>query len=151
MKHFNLIDFPAGKAYTGDCGEGHRIFVNREAKSAQLIIRNSPSGWEIIDCNATSDHQAVLGTSDAADLDIYVRILGKPGGTLHVCADTLADVLSGEVLCQVATLDLTRAKGQSEFQLAPSALFDASNIDLIWTMDTNADYRIAQFRVYEPP
>ena len=48
-------------------------------------------------------------------------------------------------------IDLTREKGQSKFQLAPSAMFDASLEDLIWTVDTNKDYRIVQFRVYTRP
>jgi len=149
--NFNLIGYPASKPYTGDCGEGHRIFVNRDAKGAQLRITNDTVGWSIQDCNATADHQATLATSDVGLFDIYVRILGKPGGTLHVCADTLTDVLSGETLCQVGTLDLTRGKGSSKFSLAPSAIFDASLVDLLWTIDTNADFRIAQFRVYSRP
>jgi len=148
---FNLIGYPAGNTYNGDCGDGHRIFVNRDVKGAQLVVRNSTTGWEITDCNATIGHTAELGTSDVGIYDIYVRILGKPGGQIHICADTLADALAGEVLCQIGTLDLTRGKGQSKFQLAPSAIFDASNIDILWTMDTNADYRIAQFRVYQRP
>src|SRR5881628_1425399 len=84
---FNLIGYPAGQTYDGGCGEGHRIFINREAKNAQLIVRNSTSGWEIVDCNATIGHTAELATSDVGIYDIYVRILGKPGGHLHVCAD----------------------------------------------------------------
>jgi len=149
--NFNLIGYPASKPYTGDCGDGHRIFVNRDAKGAQLRVTNDTVGWSIVDCNATSDHQATLATSDVGIYDIYVRILGKPGGSLHVCADTLTDVLSGETLCQVGTLDLTRGKGGSKFSLAPSAIFDASMVDLLWTIDTNADFRIAQFRVYSRP
>ena len=147
---FNLIGYPAGKAFTGDCGDGHRIFVNREASKAQLVIR-SGAEWAITDCNATADHQASLTETGAGVLDLYVRILGKPGGTLHVCADTLADVLNGEQLCQIGTLDLTRSKGQSKFNLVPSELFDASNIDILWALDTNRDFRIVQFRVYERP
>ena len=148
---FNLIGYPEGQTYDGGCGNGHRIFVNRDARNAQLIVRNSDGGWEITDCNATIGHTAELRTSDAGVYDIYVRILGKPGGHIHACVDTLEDALAGEILCEVGTLDLTRAKGQSKFQLAPSAIFDASNIDLLWTIDTNADYRIAQFRVYQRP
>ncbi|HXL14503.1 MAG TPA: hypothetical protein VN972_00335, partial [Methylomirabilota bacterium] len=90
-------------------------------------------------------------TNQAGIYDVYVRILGKIGGNLHVCADTLTDFLNGETLCQVGSIDLTRGKGQSKFTLAPSAMFDASLIDLIWTVDTNPDFRIAQFRVYSRP
>ena len=149
--NFNVIGYPEGKTYQGDCGEGHRIFVNRGAKGAQVRILNSATSWAVGDCNATADHQATLLTNQAGIYDIYVRILGKPGGSIHVCADTLSDVLSGETLCQVGTIDLTRGSGQSKFSIAPSAMFDASMIDLMWTVDANADFRIAQFRVYSRP
>ena len=148
---FNVIGYPEGQSYDGNCGNGHRIFVNREANNARVLVTNSTTDWDIVDCNATADHQAELATNQAGIYDIYVRILGKPGGHINICADTLADVLNGEILCQVGTLDLTRHKGQSKFTLAPNAIFDASNVELLWTVDTNADYRIAQFRVYTRP
>jgi len=148
--NFNVIGYPKG-SYDGNCGDGHRIFVNRDAKNAQVLVQNSTTGWSIVDCNATSDHQAVLATSDVAIYDIYVRILGKPGGNINICANTLTDFLNGETLCLLGTIDLTRGHGQSKFQIAPSAMFDASLQDLIWSVDTNGDFRIAQFRVYSRP
>ena len=39
--NFNVIGYPAGKSYGGDCGDGHRIFVNRDAKGAQVRVLNS--------------------------------------------------------------------------------------------------------------
>ena len=95
--------------------------------------------------------RTVLGTNDVGVYDIYVRILGKPGGNIKICADTYEDFLAGETLCLLGTIDLTRSSGQSKFQLAPAAMFDASLEDLIWTLETNSDFRIAQFRVYERP
>jgi len=149
--NFNVIGYPAGKSYGGNCGDGHRIFVNRDIKGAQVRVTNSTTGWSIVDCNATSDHQAVLATNQVGIYDIYVRILGKPGGNIHICANTLTDFLNGETLCLLGTIDLTRGSGQSKFTLAPSAMFDASLQDLMWSVDTNNDFRIAQFRVYSRP
>ena len=148
---FNVIGYPVGQVYDGNCGDGHRIFVNRQANNAQVLIENSPTAWSVVDCNATSDHRAILATSQAGTYDIYVRILGKPGGNINICADTFEDFLAGETLCLLGTIDLTRSKGQSKFTLAPSSMFDASLENLIWTVDTNADFRIAQFRVYQRP
>jgi hypothetical protein len=149
--NFNLIGFPSTHVYDGNCGSGHRIFVNREANNAQVLIQNSPTAWSVVDCNATGDHRAVLATNQAGVYDVYVRILGKPGGHINICADTFEDFLAGETLCLLGTIDLTREKGQSKFTLAPKAMFDASLEDLMWTVDTNADFRIAQFRVYQRP
>ena len=149
--NFNVIGYPAGQSYNGNCGNGHRIFVNRETKAAQVLVTNSPSGWAVLDCDATTGKRASLGTNDVGQYDIYVRILGKPGGNIKICADTYEDFVAGETLCLLGTIDLTRGSGQSKFQLAPSAMFDASLEDLIWQVDTNSNFRIAQFRVYERP
>src|SRR5262245_45829659 len=148
--NFNLLGYPAGQLYNGGCGNGHRIFVNREANKAQVLVQNGPS-WDVLDCNATADHQAVLQTSEPGLYDVYVRILGKPGGHVFVCGQTLEDFLSGETLCLLGTIDLTRGSGKSKFQLAPSGMFDATLEDLIWTVDTNTNFRIVQFRVYKRP
>ena len=148
---FNVIGYPADQTYNGGCGNGHRIFVNRDARSARVAVKNSDISWDIVDCNATSDHEAVLVTNQVGIYDIYARILGKPGGHLFICADTLNDIVTGETLCPLGTLDLTRGKGQSKFQIAPSSMFDASLINILWTLDTNADFRIVQFRVYARP
>jgi len=111
-------------------------------------LTNDASAWWIEDCNATADNRAVLHTSGAAIYDVYVRILGKPGGHLFICADSAT--ADGEALCLLGTIDLTRGKN-SKFTLQPSSLFDASLFDILWNVDTNADYRIAQFRVYQRP
>ena len=148
---FNVIGYPAGRTYDGGCGSGHRIFVNREASNSHVRITNSTSGWSVVDCNATSDRTAVLATDMSGVFDVYVRILGKPGGNIRICADTFEDFLAGETLCLLGTIDLTRSTGQSKFQLAPAAMFNAQLEDLMWTAQTNADFRIAQFRVYERP
>lgn len=148
--NFNVLGYPAGNAYTGDCGNGHRIFVNRDANKAQVLVQNGTS-WDIVDCNATSDHQAVLQTSQPGLYDVYERILGKPGGNISICGQTFTDFTSGDTLCLLGTIDLTRSSGHSKFQLAPAAMFDATLENLIWTIDTNTDFRIAQFRVYQRP
>ena len=149
--NFNVIGYPAGQTYDGNCGDGHRIFVNREAKNAHILVTNSTSGWSIQDCNATSDHTAILATSQVGTFDIYMRILGKPGGTFNVCGDLTIDPATGDTLCLAGTIDLTRGNGQSKFTLAPSTLFDASLMDVLWTVETNTNFRIVQFRVYQRP
>jgi hypothetical protein len=147
---FNLIGYPAGQEYQGGCGQGNRLFVNRDANRATVLVTNG-ARWDVTDCNATADNRGEITTSDVARYDIYVRILGKPGGHIRICADTLEDFELGETLCLLGTIDLTRGTGKSRFSVAPSSMFDASLEDIIWTIDTNRDYRLAQFRVYERP
>src|SRR5947208_1696773 len=96
--NFNVLGYPAGQTYAGKCGNGHRIFVNREASKAQVLVQNG-SFWTVVDCNATSDHQALLQTSQVGVYDIYMRILGKPGGHFLACGQTVADFATGDTLC----------------------------------------------------
>jgi hypothetical protein len=144
---FNLIGYPEGKLYTGGCGNGRRIFVNRNSHHAHIRVTNGAT-WSVVDCDATGDKWGEIQTANVGQYYIFVRILGKPGGHLKICADTYTDHLSGEHLCLLGTIDLTRGSGESKFSVAPSSMFDASVEDLVWSVDTNKDYRIAQFRVY---
>ncbi len=90
------------------------------------------------------------GATKTQRLQVAIDIL-RQRKMLFICADTLEDHESGDHLCLLGTIDLTRGNGQSKFKLQPSSLFDASGEDIIWSIDTNNDYRIAQFRVYERP
>ena len=142
--NWNLIGTP--RAYQGDCGDGRRIFVERDARNAQILVKDS-DGWRVEDCNATGNHQAVLNSADLATYDVYARIVGKPGGTLDVCADYVSD--AGDELCLLGTIQMTRERGQSRFKVQPDSLFDAELEDILWSVDTNRDFRIVQFRVYQ--
>jgi hypothetical protein len=142
---WNLIGTPHD--YQGGCGDGRRIFVERDIKGAQILVKDENDGWSIEDCNATGGHQAVLHSDDLGHFTVYARILGKPGGNLHVCVDLVTD--TDGVLCSIGTIDITRAGGQSKFKIQPDELFDAELEDLLWTVDTNKDFRIVQFRVYQ--
>jgi hypothetical protein len=144
---WNLIGTPDD--YQGGCGDGRRIFVERDVNNAHIQITNG-STWSIVDCNATGGNMADMTSNDLGIYDVYVRILGKTGGHFDVCAaHILTDDDTDETLCLLGRIDLTRESGQSKFQVQPDSLFDASLEDVFWSVDTNKDFRIAQFRVYE--
>lgn len=144
---WNLIGTPGD--YEGGCGEGRRVFVERGAKQAQILFHDHNDGWHIEQCDATGGDVAEIHSDDLGTLDVYARILGKPNGRLQVCADTVEDVTSGETLCALGTIDLTRDGGKSRFKVQPDSLFDASVEDILWNVETNTDFRIVQFRVYQ--
>lgn len=149
---FNLIGYPKGKSYTGNCGDGSRMFVNRGAAHVHILVTDHNDGWHIEDCNVTDGTGALHTdyTVGQAEWLVYVRILGKPGGELLICADqtTVHDADTDEHLCLLGTIDLHREGGQSKFALQPNSIFDASLFGITWSVDTNDDFRIAQFRVY---
>jgi hypothetical protein len=142
---WNLIGTPHD--YQGGCGDGRRIFVERDAKGAQIVIKDENDGWSIVDCNATGSQIAEMHSDDLGIFNVYARILGKPGGTLDVCVDLVSDI--DGVLCSIGSINLKRDGGQSKFKVQPDALFDAELEDILWTVDTNKDFRIVQFRVYQ--
>jgi hypothetical protein len=142
--NWNLVGTPHD--YQGGCGDGRRIFVERDAKGAQIVIKDENDGWSIEDCNAT-DGPAVLHSDELGTFDVYVRMLGKPGGRLDVCADYVTD--ADDALCLLGEIHITRENGQSRFKLQADSLFDAELEDILWTVDTNKEFRVAQFRVYQ--
>ena len=144
---FNVIGRP--NDFTGSCGAGNRIFVNRGTQSAQVLVTNG-STWDVTDCNATGHNRATLTTSEASKYAVFIRLGGKPGGNISICADTYADVIAGETLCLLGYIDLTRGQ-HDKFTLMPSSMVDASVEDIVWTVDTNPDFRLAQLRVYAVP
>ena len=109
------------------------------------------NGWSINWCNATGNDKAEIDSEAGDQYLVTVRILGKPGGTLDICADTLADYEEGTDDCLLGTINLQRGPGQSKFKVVPSSIYDASLEDLIWQTSTNDDFRIAQFRVWSCP
>ena len=144
---WNLIGTPGD--YEGGCGQGRRVFVERDARQAQIVFRDHNDGWHIEQCDATGGDVAEIHSDELGRFDVYARILGKPNGRLQVCADTVEDVLAGEVLCALGTIDLTREGAKSRFKVEADSLFDASLEDIMWNVDTNSDFRIVQFRVYQ--
>ncbi|HTH26178.1 MAG TPA: hypothetical protein VL919_13760 [Vicinamibacterales bacterium] len=144
---FNLIGTPGD--YEGGCGQGRRVFVERNARQAQIVFRDHDDGWHIEQCDATGGDVAEIHSDSLGTLDVYARILGKPSGRLQVCADTVEDVVAGETLCALGTIDLTREGGRSRFKVQADSLFDASLEDIMWNVDTNSEFRIVQFRVYQ--
>lgn len=171
---FNLIGHPG--EYTGHCGSGHRIFVDRTRDHGHIIVRHTDDGWHIEDCDATGHHKGEIHAQDTGRFAMYVRILGKPGGSLDICTDLLEDHTGTCVgghddgaecitdsdctgggfcelpeeahMCLVGEIHLKREGGKSRFTLATGELFDDDLEDVMWNVTTDG-FRIAQFRVYE--
>ena len=125
--------------------------MERDANHEHILIEDHDDGWHIEECDATFGDTAEIHSDDLGTFGVYARILGKPNGRLRVCADTVEDHATGEHLCLLGTIDLTREGGRSRFQLQPDTLFDAELEGIIWSVETNSDFRIVQFRVYEQP
>ena len=146
---FNYIAKPEGTADNVNCGSGHRIFTERGATGHILWHSDLTSPPHIVDCLTES----IDGTFAQVNVDapyntlkyyVYVRLLGKPTGTLRICVNTLTDEF-GDHLCLLGDITLTKDK---KFTLV-SKLFDGIFEDIVWHLDTNNDFRIAEVRLYE--
>jgi hypothetical protein len=143
---FRVVGCPGGKLHGLKTVDGGRILVNRDANGARVRIERSAPDWAVSDGDATSNHPARLVASKPGIYDVYVKVLGDLDEC--PCANTRTDTISGETLCLVGTVDLSGRRGQSTLELSPAAMFDASLQERTWSMDINADLRIAQFRIY---
>src|SRR5262245_60999416 len=57
---FNLIGHPG--EYTGGCGNGNRLFVDRGTNHATVLITNG-SSWDVTNCNATANNRGEITTN----------------------------------------------------------------------------------------
>ena len=145
---WNLIGAPAGYGYPGGCGRGDRMIVNRDARLARVLVTRG-ARWSVTDCDAASDDCGAIVTGARGAYDVYVRVQGQPAVLASLRGDTWQDWLSGETLCLVGTIDLSR--GRSELELAPASLFAGGLYGTLWSFDRNPALRICQVRVYERP
>lgn len=144
---WHMIGHPGD--YDGGCGNGSRMFVDRNANHAHVLVVDDDDGWHIANCDATGGDWGEIHTDELGTYDVAVRILGKPGGALDICADTFVDHQNGDHFCELGSINLNREGGKSQFGFQPDSIFDADLEDLVWSVYTNDDFRIATFGVYD--
>ncbi len=147
---FNLNARP--NEFTGNCGEGNRMFVEADARHAHIDIVGGTE-WNVTDCNATGKNHGELTVDGTGTFAVYAIAHGKPDTGLDICADLRSvhdedEELGEEHECLIGTFDIKRENGKSHMKLVPSALFDTSLEDVIWSVDVNGKAKI-QFRVYQ--
>jgi len=145
---FNYIARPDNGSVPS-CGEGNKVFTVRGATGHILWHQDLTAPPNVVDCLTESldgdwaqvNVDAPFGTTKYF---VYVKLLGKPTGTLRICVNTVTDEL-GDHLCLLGDITLTKDK---KFTLV-SKLFDGIYEDIVWHLDVNSDFRIAQVRLYE--
>jgi hypothetical protein len=143
---FTVVGCPAGES--GDpLGRDREIYVTRDAADASVRIESADSSWRVTDANGTSDHAARLAAGGPGTYDVYVRVLTDAKTGDPKLPNAIIDWTTGEILCKVATVDLSSHR-QSTLELTPSAMFEAALQEHTWSVDRNPGLRIAQLRVY---
>lgn len=183
--HFNLnvIGVPKDKTADMTGNNGHRIFVSLWGKSKINLIEGDD--FQVLDANGTDGAASFQLPNPDPDGDgettysIWMRALGKPGGSaiITTCAD--ADLTDGYYeVCSADPLEVERTKGQPKFtnvskklltitvvdditftdgdgveQTIPAGtytIFDPIFEDYFWEYD-NSGLKLLQLRFYEVP
>jgi hypothetical protein len=174
--HFNLNILGKSKSKSADlnCGDGRRIFVPL-AGNAKINLAEGP--FAVLDCNGTDGSAQFQLPSPDADGDgvtsysVYVRALGKPGGSAKMT--TCAKLLNEETglledVCSLASVSVKRTAGKQTFTNVSKELLyvdididgdgDIDHIPLfddrlegyLWSYD-NDNLKLLQMRFYEIP
>ncbi len=171
--HYNLNIIGVQKDKTADMSgtQGHTIFVPLWG-NAKIMLTEGPD-FEVLDRNGTDGPASFQLPNPDPDGDgvttysVYARALGKPGGTANMTTCAL-DPGTGETVCSVAVLTLTRSKGASKFDnvtkellfiyadldgdgiLERVGLFSDQLQDYFWSYDDKG-LKLVQLRFYEIP
>jgi hypothetical protein len=190
--HYNLnvIGVPKNKTATMTDSNRHTIFVNldRTGELAANKIWLREGAFKVLDGNATDadggSFQLPASNVDcpvdaplddpcqnSGDYAVYIRALGKPGGSADIvtCA---TDETTNEVVCSTETLHVERTKGKSRFTNVTKELtticvdedlvdepvlcdsreqlFSRDNWAYYWDWDNNG-LKLAQLRFYDLP
>jgi hypothetical protein len=181
--HYNLnvIGVPKDKTADMDGNNGHRIFVPLDKDGVKggtkIILTPSLEGeFQVLDANGTDQDGAelLLPIDVTAEYDVYVRALGKPGGSAAVTSCYTAT--DGSDWCFSETLTLTRGNGKPvainasryllyvdvcygeviveadgsltcDGDIETIALFEDDELGYFWDWDNNG-LKLAQLRFY---
>lgn len=156
---FNILATPNGDWSADDnvCpNEGHRVFFERVQNGAIGTITwkldPTATGFDIVDCDGTSDKTAVIEADESVTFWVFVRVHGKATDSLHlVCEEVIVstnDVTGNlEDLCLID--QVTLKKSDKSFTKIMTNLVDNEYEEVLWTLDTATGFRNAEVRIME--
>jgi hypothetical protein len=149
VANFNIIAVPnEWVANDTVCpNNGNRIFF-RQGTSPWTITWNfdpTVNGFDIVDCDGTTDNTAVVQQNAGTNVAIFVRVVGPAHSSLGlVCTDVIDVNLVNS--CLLGTYNLSKSK---TFTKVTTHLFDTVFSQVLWTLDPSTNFRIAQVDVYQ--
>ncbi len=166
--HYNLNIIGVSKAKTGGdfSSNGHRMFVNLYGAGTKIWLQ-AGDNFSVIDADGT-DGSARLqlldpypNNSTTSTYRIYVRALGKPGGSATLTSGFVDEF--GNYWYSLDNVTLTRTKGKAVFSdktlqlttinadigygLQSYNLFGNATYDYFWNYDNNG-LKLLQLRMY---
>lgn len=166
--NLNIIGVPKEKQDGTWDNNGHRIFVKLWGKDTKIMLVKGGS-FNVIDSDGTDGKATLqlmdpyLGDTTDANFRIFVRALGKPGGSADMASGFIDE--TGNEWYSLESVTLTRNKGQSKFSdktlelttifvdfdddgtAERYYLFDNELWQYFWDYDNNG-LKLLQIRIY---
>ncbi len=154
LYNFNLVAVPQDDWVTDDAvctNSGHRIFFER-VPSGPLgtilwTLDLAASGFRITDCDATSDKEANILVDEEVEFWVMIRVLGAKTDSLDLTCTDVIDV-GVDDLCILNGVKITYHKDKA-FTKVMFNVFDDGLEQVLWTLETQTGFRIANVRIYE--
>ncbi len=151
VANFNIIATPnAWVENDSVCtNNGARMFFRQGTSPWTITWNFDPTvhGFDIVDCDGTSDNTAVVQQDAGTNVAIFVRVVGPQHSSLGLVCTDVVDV-NGVNSCLLGTYNLSKSK---TFTKVTTHLFDTTFSQVLWTLDPSTNFKIAQVDVYELP
>jgi hypothetical protein len=149
LANFNIIATPNEWVQDDSVcsNNGARMFFRRGTSPWTVTWNFDPlaHGFDIVDCDGTTDKTAVVQQDAGTNVAIFVRIVGPKTSSLSLaCLDVLDP--NGVNSCLLGTYNLSKSK---TFTRVTTHMFDDALSQVLWTLDASTNFRIAQVDVYE--
>ncbi|MFL5798010.1 MAG: hypothetical protein ACJ77A_08765 [Actinomycetota bacterium] len=148
LANFNIIAVPNEWSQDDSlcANNGARVFFRRGTTNWLVTWNFDPAvnGFDIVDCDGTTDGTAVIDQSAGQSVAIFVRIVGPQHSSLSLACTDVIDV-NGVNSCLLGTYNLSKGK---TFTKVTTHLFDTVFSQVLWTLQPSTNFRIAQVDVY---
>jgi hypothetical protein len=150
---FNMIATPHDWAQEDDVcqNSGRRIFYERPDGGGSLgtltwLLNTSYNSFTLTDCDGTDGDAEIQADGEVA-FWVVVRVLGPKNANLGlVCHEVLNDTTTDLCVIDDVRINLNKSK---DFTKIMDNVFDDVQEEVLWTLDGNTRFRIAEVRVYE--
>jgi hypothetical protein len=147
---FNIVAIP--QEWSGDdtvCQDnGARMFFQRGGGAIGTVewqLDPAAHGFQLTDCDGTTDGTGVVLADEKVSFYVMVRLLGPPTDSLNlVCEDKVVSDNQDD-LCIIDSVNLTK----QGFTKIMDNIYDGEYEEVLWTLSSGTDFRIADVRVYE--
>ena len=149
LANFNIIAVPNEWVENDSVcsNNGARMFFRQGTTPWTITWNFDPAvhGFDIVDCDGTTDKTAVVQQEAGQSVAIFVRVMGPQHSSLGLVCTDVVDV-NGVNSCLLGTYNLSKSK---TFTKVTTHLFDTAFSQVLWTLDPSTNCRIAQVDVYQ--